>query len=635
MIKENKITSLSKILLISIIVILLLGGIIVYYLSITVTKTIIETTTITETKTITTTIFLDTDGDGIPNYKEREYGTDPNKPNYLLAYALKKLPEQEALKFKNVENFNESSKTFVDYYVSLPENVRISKEVNELLNQILSDNIIDELEKNLFYDKFVFPNLPLIFNLEWIPTRVVLDKIYDINVTFTAKDDNTPIAYAELRFIPVEYNYMYGMKPEDYPKLFPPDNERIYVLTPIDGKFDSLEERFSVSITDIVGGKEYEIVVLIKDLAGNERVQRVKIPYIRQYENLGKVLYEKGIIVMSIYLPFDMSGIPRKDDDPLLGRYDTLYDIVLIKHVDWATGHGINTFILDSQNHWWSSSSMLYKVFSICEKLLSFNQIKVAWLMGPSPRDFIYGKHGEEIPEWAIDLKIPKNNETFLTFVKTLMQPYIVNNQNYLKIDGKPVLYIWDEGAFFNQESTYLAVKKLLIEETGNEAYIVAEWMPRIPTLPSDKYVQFLLQKYRGAGLKIVDAFTSWIGFHNVGIDTKEYVDRYEYYYEKQLEAWRDFTKKWNKDFIVSLTPGFDNSYSWGGPQIPLPRGVQKFEERLKIAIKYLDNKRPILKIDTWNDWGEWSYIEPSRNEGFSYLEILKFILINIYIKNP
>jgi uncharacterized protein YxeA len=187
-----KITSLSKIMLIIAIVILLLGGTLIYYYSISVTK-ITETITITETKTITTTIFLDTDGDGILNYKEREYGTDPNKPNYLLAYALKKLPEQEALKFKNVENFKESSKTFVDYYVSLPENVRNSKEVNELLNQILSDNIINELDKNLFYDKFVFPNLPLIFNLEWFPTREKLDKIYDINVTFTAKDDNTPI----------------------------------------------------------------------------------------------------------------------------------------------------------------------------------------------------------------------------------------------------------------------------------------------------------------------------------------------------------------------------------------------------------------------------------------------------------
>jgi flagellar basal body-associated protein FliL len=149
MTKEYKIKSLSKILLISMIVILLLGGtLIYYYYSISVTKST-ETITVTETKTITTTIFLDTDGDGIPNYKEREYGTDPNKPNYLLAYALKKLPENEALKFKNVDNFNESSKDLIDYYASLSENVRNSKEVNELLNQILSDNIINELEKKL------------------------------------------------------------------------------------------------------------------------------------------------------------------------------------------------------------------------------------------------------------------------------------------------------------------------------------------------------------------------------------------------------------------------------------------------------------------------------------------------------
>jgi hypothetical protein len=43
-------------------------------------------------------------------------------------------------------------------------------------------------------------------------------------VTFTAIDDENPIAYAELRFIPVEYYYMvqkYGMRLEDYPKVFP------------------------------------------------------------------------------------------------------------------------------------------------------------------------------------------------------------------------------------------------------------------------------------------------------------------------------------------------------------------------------------------------------------------------------
>jgi len=404
------------------------------------------------------------------------------------------------LKFRNVENFDAGSIGLVDLYASLHQTKKNSTEVNEFLNQVLSDNKITELEKNLFEDKFVYTTLPLIINLNWTSTRVKLDKIYDIQVSFTARDDKTPIAYAELRFIPVEYYYMiasYGMRMEDYPKVFPPDKERAFVLTPVDGRFDSLEERFSIQITNITGGREYRIVALVKDLAGNERTIEIKTPYIRQYENLGKLLYENGFIVMSVYLPFDMRYVPHKDDVSLLGKYDTLDEIVIAKHVDWATGYGINTFILDSQNHWWFTSSMKYRVFSICKILLSLNQVKVAWLMGPSRNDFVYGEYGKEIPEWAIDLKNPRNNSTFLGFVDALMNSDIVNNPNYLKIYGKPVLYIWDEGAFFNQEETYIAVKRLVASRTGSEAYIIADWIPRIPTQPSDGYVQFLLEKFR------------------------------------------------------------------------------------------------------------------------------------------
>jgi len=93
--------------------------------------------------------------------------------------------------------------------------------VNGLLDNIFSDNRVDEIEKNLFDNRFVNPSLPSIDNLSWNPTRENLDKIYDINVTFIARDDKTPISYAELHFIPVEYYYMiekYGMKAEDYPK---------------------------------------------------------------------------------------------------------------------------------------------------------------------------------------------------------------------------------------------------------------------------------------------------------------------------------------------------------------------------------------------------------------------------------
>ena len=468
--------------------------------------------------------------------------------------------------------------------------------------------------------------------VSWRPSKVVNDKIYEIKVKVEAKDDKSPISHAELHFIPEEYEYFiteYGMRPEDYGRVFPPEGERVFVLTPSDGRFDELEEGFSTVIDDIVGGREYRIVVIVEDSAGNKGIAELETPYIRQFENLGKELYEKGIIVAAVYLPFDMSEIPRKDDDPLLGRYDAMDYIVEWKHIDWATGHGINVFLIDSQNHWWPEiKNRVIRVFS---NISNTGQVKVAWMMGPSPRHFVYGKYGEEIPEWAIDLSISKNKETFVSFAKELLKPEFVTKESYMKVDGKPVLYIWDEGAFFNQKETYQSIKQFTKEMYGNDLYIIADWIPPIPTSPMDEYVRFLLGKYRGEGLKVVDAFTGWIGFHQVGLDTEQYVKNYNQFYETQLRRWRTFTQICGKNFIVTVVPGFDGSYCWGRePQIPLPRGKERFRERLAIGVKYIDKSIPWIKIDTWNDWGEWSYMEPTVNEGFSYLKVLKETLMNL-----
>ncbi len=39
-----------------------------------------------------------------------------------------------------------------------------------------------------------------------------------------------------------------------------------------------------------------------------------------------------------------------------------------------------------------------------------------------------------------------------------------------------------------------------------------------------------------------------------------------------------------------------------------------------------MDPNLKIIRIDTWNDWGEWSNVELTSEEGFSYLEIIKDI---------
>jgi hypothetical protein len=574
--------------------------------------------------------------------QEGEISNLKDEENYWRAQYSSKSEEvgKLTLTVNKLDELERESTSSISYYrEKMGEVIKRLRETIEKYRAILGDErvsfesstlkVLEDLKLSQEKLLKLLPYFPLIRNLSWRPSRVINDKIYDIRVELEVISPLNTLAEVEVSLIPVEYEYFitrYGMRREDYPKAFPPEETKTVKLRPA-----GLErETYNVEFKDITGGREYSIRVIAKDVADSTNSEERKIPYIREFENLGKVLYDRyRLIVMSDYLPFNMRSIPHKDDVSLLGRYDTLDEVVLIKHVDWSTGYGINTFIADSQNHWWSTSpKMKERVFQICRKLLSFEQVKVAWIIGPSPHDFIYGKLGGEIPEWAIDLKIPQNVKTFLRFVEELVRPDIMSKPSYLKINSKPVLYIWDEGAFFNQEDTYLAVKRLFVEKTGREAYIIGDWLPRIPTLPSDGYVQFLLQKYRGAGLRVIDAFTSWIGFHRVGVDTQEYVDRYEYYYNKQLDVWKDFTKKWGKDFIVPLTPGFDNSYSWGGAQIPLPRGSDKFAERLKIAIRYLDNHRPMLKIDTWNDFGEWSYVEPTQKEAFTYLEKLREVLL-------
>jgi len=580
----------------------------------------------------------DSDGDGIPDYKEREYGTDPNKPNYLLAYALKKLPEKEALKFKNVD-FDESSKELVDLYASLPQDKRNSKEVNMILDNILSDNRVDEIEKNLFDDRFVNPTLPSIDNLNWVPIRENLDKIYDINVTFVARDDKTPISYAELHFIPVEYYYMiekYGMRPEDYPKVFPPDKERDFVLTPVDGKFDSLEERFSVPIKDIVGGREYRIVALVRDSAGNERIVEVKTPYIRQFENIAKT---DDIIVIADYYTWyeqitDQGSHWRGDKGeiahlqyPLLGEYASGDPIVISKHIDWATGHGIDAFSIS----WWTTGkdertwdyhskenldallrNPLIKDIKFCILYEDYGRLPVKKVI------YDYDPKGNEF----IPLDDSKNVQRLLEDFKFLADTYFSHPQ-YLKVDGKPfVQFDADRIWIGNIEEVISLLRTKIKEEKGYEMYLLSNvlgWY--FPNAPHD-----VLEKRNIKIVKSMDAISAhgnmWLyGYEDARNDFPTFV-------KNLYEKWYNFAKNYNSQvmLIPNLMPGEEIHPYWvrDPAYVPLKRSPQLFEALLKIASEYTGTKTKIIKVTAFNEWGYGLGIEPSREEGFVYLQALR-----------
>jgi hypothetical protein len=296
---------------------------------------------------------------------------------------------------------------------------------------------------------------PRIVNLSWEPARIVNDKIYDVRVRFLAVSDGDSIVSAKLVFMPEDYRYFitrYGMRPQDYEIVFPNDTRTIN-LYPVDGVFDSTIEEFTTTIQNITGGVEYKIKVVVKDSAGREAATETKTPYIRQYENLGKLLYEKGIIITANYYPLypdphSWEGLKPMAVQPLLGEYDVRDPIVIAKKIDMATGHGINCFDIAWHFDWVIGNP--YVLSKIKENIEAFLQnplsSQIYFFLDYDPT----GIEGRR-PEGIWELENSTQWKIVLDDIKFLNSWGIFDNPQYLKIDGKPAIYFYEADAMIGK----------------------------------------------------------------------------------------------------------------------------------------------------------------------------------------
>lgn len=83
--------------------------------------------------------------------------------------------------------------------------------------------------------------------------------------------------------------------------------------------------------------------------------------------------------------------------------------------------------------------------------------------------------------------------------------------------------------------------------------------------------------------------------------------------------------KRDSTTFIATAFPGFKDIYAQARVHASYgsiaPRLGATFKESLALA---LDSEAPIVQVATWNDYGEGTCIEPTRNHGYRYLELLQ-----------
>lgn len=240
-----------------------------------------------------------------------------------------------------------------------------------------------------------------------------------------------------------------------------------------------------------------------------------------------------------------------------------------------------------------------------------------------------------------------------------VMTDYIIENYftkpNYFKVDGKLYFSIYQMDNFVDMYKneygmTDIKLAKAALEKFRQkvrdaglgELYLnCTEWGAKAVDssgawpggIPP---VGFNVMDYLG-----VDCTTSYVWTHDVGLGNTLTVDYAEYMEEaiEQTKLMLNANKDFGIPYFPNLTMGWDSSartdpaleydLSKGYPYSAIlvnntPENFKKAAQEIKQILDDSDLKEKILTVNSWNEWGEGSYLEPDDVNGYGYLWAIK-----------
>lgn len=286
---------------------------------------------------------------------------------------------------------------------------------------------------------------------------------------------------------------------------------------------------------------------------------------------------------------------PFAEREPLLGWYDDGATSILEQQMGWMKKYGIDFVVFD---WYWNGSNPLLN-HSI-DSYLEFGNKK--------PVDFTI--------LWANHNDVPRTRNEFTLMVRYWIAKYF-SSPGYLKIDGKPVVFI------FSHDNILRSARHL--GETVPGLLGVAENMARAAGLAG---IYFVGSTHWEPDLK-ASGYSAISNYNHHGFDKES-----ESYEELDFE----YRKIWNKagrqgviPYFVPMTQGWDRR-PWGGSRNPKHDNSSStpamFERHLVAAKHFMDlHPRQTSKVGViccWNEYGEGSVIEPTKLWGFQFLDSVK-----------
>ena len=455
---------------------------------------------------------------------------------------------------------------------------------------------------------------PAITGLSYTPTRVVNNKIYDIRVDVGISNPARRLFPIQVVLEPVVYGQLPGA-------AFTDEQSKVSML-----QTTGLEsELLSAYFTNLKGGREYDVRASASDGSAMVDARTLRTEYVREFENIAPL--DDVTVIADYYTWYEkpsVEGNHWRDGDqeiygrsvhvytPLLGEYASGDPIVISKHIDWATGHGINVFCVS----WWSTGSdertwdyHNARNLDVFLKHPMSNQMKFFILYENNGRLRIQNPN-DSPDKWIEDLDEPFNRDRLISDFAYLTRYF--SHPSYLKVDGKPVV-IFDYTASFrgNINGVFRSMRQRVRENGGWELYLVNDLAMRA------YHPEKIMNESHPHILQIIES-TEAIGY---GMPDG-YLD---YDIEEPYRLWHNAAIEHAKDYLPYSMPGFEPSPNIPGYQNAgsVRRDPRTFGKLFNLSMKYAT--RGMIGMKAFNEWNAGIEIEPSSDDhGFDYLSVLK-----------
>ena len=320
------------------------------------------------------------------------------------------------------------------------------------------------------------------------------------------------------------------------------------------------------------------------------------------------------------------------DRKPLWGYINEADPSVMSMEIEQATKHGVNVFIFD----WYWFDGRPFMETTLDNGFLKADNVdKMQFYLMWANHDVVnvWDTRLARVKEDNVIWTGKVDRQEFEKICKRNIEKYFKHPQ-YYKIDGKPVFMIYD-------------IQQLIaglggIEETAD----ALEWFKKetkkagFPGLELQITMWSINMNYSGfdAGKKTnpENSFVKKLGFTsgthyqfahftNVNEDYNVIMDAVEKEWER-IDSSYDFT------YYPHISVGWDNSPRTGVSAVVKNNTPENFEKALRKAKSFVDRhpkQKPLITINSWNEWTETSYLMPCNVFGYGYLEAVKHVFVD------